>query len=326
MTDSRDPNVIVVTTAKNEGRFLLEWLAFHRLIGVKNFLIYTNDCEDDSPVLLDRLTELGIVIHQPNPIEPGEFPHLKASTRARTHPLVTEAEYVLLIDPDEFLVIKTGRNCISDLLATAPGADVICIQMRFFGDNGLSRLPRGLVIENFTAASFEYFPPNRRMKSLAKNSDVLSNITKNHQPGFNADRLPRIFNCAGMEVPPDVFGHERFLDMPNDYRSMKYAQLNHYAVKTFDYFRAKKMRGPAQRGFGKFHMGYWNKRNRNELRDTTILRDVPRVKALIEEWLQDPQLAASNKRCFEAYDDILKQAEDVEIDDAATENYRKRGH
>ncbi|MGB8813172.1 MAG: glycosyltransferase family 2 protein, partial [Paracoccaceae bacterium] len=36
----------IVTTMKNEGPFILEWIAYHRMIGVDDFLIYTNDCSD----------------------------------------------------------------------------------------------------------------------------------------------------------------------------------------------------------------------------------------------------------------------------------------
>ncbi len=31
---------------KNEGPYIVEWIAYHRAIGVDNFLIYTNGCED----------------------------------------------------------------------------------------------------------------------------------------------------------------------------------------------------------------------------------------------------------------------------------------
>ena len=34
-------NPTIVTTMKNEGPFILEWLAYHRAIGVDDFLINT---------------------------------------------------------------------------------------------------------------------------------------------------------------------------------------------------------------------------------------------------------------------------------------------
>ena len=44
--------ITALTCVKNEGPFLLEWIAFNRVIGVTDFLFYHNDCTDGT----DRLT------------------------------------------------------------------------------------------------------------------------------------------------------------------------------------------------------------------------------------------------------------------------------
>ncbi len=305
------PRVTEVAFAKNEGRFLLEWIAYHRLIGVTDFLIYTNDCEDESPALLDRLQAMGVVTHVPNPIEPGEQPQNKALGLAAKHPLVKSADYVLQIDIDEFLCIKTGMGRIADLIATAPGADAICIQMRFFGDNGLAQLPDGLVVEALTGASREDFALNDIVKSLARNNGVFDKITANHTPAFEPDSGPRFFNCGGAEIAPEAYNHERFRMIPQAYRSMKNAQLNHYAVKTFADYRAKKYRGTPANNDRKLTLRYWRERNRNDMQDGEILRHAAATKRLMADWLRDPRLVACNRRCFEAYEEILRKSEDI---------------
>lgn len=305
------PRVTEVAFTKNEGRFLLEWIAYHRTIGIGDFLVYTNDCEDESPALLDRLAEIGIVAHLPNPLGPGEQPQNKALSRALDHPLVKGAQWVLQIDPDEFLCIKAGGGRIEDLIATAPDADVISVQMRFFGDSGLAVLPDGLVIENLVNASREDFELNRIVKSLARNGGPFSKITANHMPGFEPKdgQHPHIFNAGGREIPREAYGGERFSKMPDAWRSMAFAQLNHYAVRTFADYRAKKYRGTAADNDKKLTLAYWHKRNRNEVRDTAILRHSGETRMLMNEWLADPVLAKCNRRCFEAYADIVKKAE-----------------
>ena len=40
---------------KNEGAFLVEWLAHHRACGFSDFLVYSNDCSDGTDLMLDRL-------------------------------------------------------------------------------------------------------------------------------------------------------------------------------------------------------------------------------------------------------------------------------
>jgi len=306
---SRSPRIAEVAFTKNEGRFLLEWIAYHRLIGVSDFLIYTNDCEDESPALLARLEEMGLATHRINPREPGKHVQKTALDDAMHHPLVTHADWVLQIDPDEFLVIKTGKGTIADLIATAPGADIVAVQMRFFGDSGLSRLGEGLVIEQLTRASREDFETNGIVKSLARNGAPFIKITANHMPGMEDDTRVRIFNAGGEEVPAPSTGTQRFRVMPESSRSMHFAQLNHYAVRTFADYRAKKYRGTAADNDKKLTLDYWRQRNRNEVGDLAIAPHIPAVKALMAQWLKDPVLAARNRRCCEAYAEIVKKAE-----------------
>jgi hypothetical protein len=310
---SEPPRVTEVAFTKNEGRFLLEWIAYHKAIGVTDFLVYTNDCEDESPALLDRLQEMGIAVHVPNPLEPGEGAQNKALNAAKDHPLVRRAQYVLQIDPDEFLCIKVGKGHIADLIASAPGADVIAVQMRFFGDSGLPRLSDGLVIEQLTHASRKAFAKNDIVKSLARNGGPFNRITCNHMPAFDPGwaRQPRIFNGGGEEVPREAYGGERFRNMPDKFRSMKNAQLNHYAVRTIADYRAKKYRGTAANNDKKLNPSYFHDRNRNEVRDATIAPHIPATKALMAQWLEDPVLAQLNKRCFEAYKEILRKSQDL---------------
>lgn len=303
--------VVEVAFTKNEGRFLLEWLAYHRAIGVGDFLIYTNDCEDGSPALLDRLAELGIVTHVPHTIGPDETPQLKALDSAVDHPLVRGADWVLQIDPDEFLCVKIGDGRIQDLIANAPGADVISVQMRFFGDSGLATLDDRLVIEALVQASEESFEKNNIVKSMARVGGPFYKITANHMPGFYPKRhqRPRIFNSAGVEIPKEAYGNERFRAIPDAYRTMSHAQLNHYAVRTFADYRAKKYRGTAANNDKKLHLNYWRERNRNEVRDVSAHAHLAAAKAQMAEWLKDPVLAKLDARCFEAYQEILVKAE-----------------
>jgi hypothetical protein len=55
--------ITLVATMRNEGPFLLEWVAYHRLIGFNDVLICTNDCVDGSPELLDALQNHGLLRH-----------------------------------------------------------------------------------------------------------------------------------------------------------------------------------------------------------------------------------------------------------------------
>lgn len=58
---------LIVTCMRDEGPFILEWLAHHKSIGFTDFLIYSNDCEDGTDQILDRLHEMREITHIPNP-------------------------------------------------------------------------------------------------------------------------------------------------------------------------------------------------------------------------------------------------------------------
>ena len=63
---------------KNEGPFILEWLAYHRSIGVDDFLIYTNECSDGTAEILDRLQQMGVLQHRDNTDWKGNSPQQHA--------------------------------------------------------------------------------------------------------------------------------------------------------------------------------------------------------------------------------------------------------
>ena len=65
---------VIMTTMKNEGPFILEWVAYNLSIGVTGFVIFTNNCEDGTDLIADRLTELGYASHRPNDVSDGAPP------------------------------------------------------------------------------------------------------------------------------------------------------------------------------------------------------------------------------------------------------------
>ena len=101
---------LAITSVKNEGPFLLEWLAHHRAVGFTDFLVFSNDCDDGTDAMLDRLAELGWLTHLPNPGPWKEGPQWAALKRADAHPLVAQADWIAVIDVDvATYVLRTRR-------------------------------------------------------------------------------------------------------------------------------------------------------------------------------------------------------------------------
>jgi len=100
----------VVATLRNEGPYILEWLAYHMSLGFEHFFLYTNDNEDGSDDLLAALAELGHVTLITNDARNAR-PQYKAYGHAfKALPHILDYEWALVIDCDEFLVLASDRG------------------------------------------------------------------------------------------------------------------------------------------------------------------------------------------------------------------------
>ena len=69
-------SLVALSTMKDEGPFVVEWVAHHLAVGFTKLMVYTNDCSDGTDTLLKRLEALDIgVHHRENVIPAGIKPH-----------------------------------------------------------------------------------------------------------------------------------------------------------------------------------------------------------------------------------------------------------
>src|SRR5688572_1067673 len=104
MLDAK-PTITLCAVLKNEAPYVLEWIAYHRAIGVSEFLLYDNESTDLTTQLLENLEKLGIVTVLPWPTVEGVSPQLSALN----HTLLRaegSASFVANIDLDEFLAME----------------------------------------------------------------------------------------------------------------------------------------------------------------------------------------------------------------------------
>ena len=125
----------LVATAKNEGPFLLEWVAYHRVIGFDNFILYQNDSDDYTDKILRTLKRMGVVKYFYNAAKRGAH-QVRAYRRASRQESFRQADWVMALDLDEFLVINTGNGHLDDLISGLDGADYAMINWRRFGNGG----------------------------------------------------------------------------------------------------------------------------------------------------------------------------------------------
>ena len=113
--------IVAILCVRNEGAFLLDWLAHHRASGIDHVVALSNDCTDGTDALLDRLETLGHVTHVRN-----DGPHDKRGIQFnglrradRTDP-VRKADWLLALDIDEFVNVHVGDRTLARTLTALP--------------------------------------------------------------------------------------------------------------------------------------------------------------------------------------------------------------
>ena len=266
--------VTAVLCVKNEGAFLLEWLAHHRACGVSDFLVFSNDCDDGTEAMLDRLQALGWLTHVRNPGPHGEGPQWAALKQADRHPLVTGADWVLPLDIDEFVNVHVGDRTIPALLSALPEATAITLTWRLFGNAGVVEYRDAPVTETFTRAApaILHWPWRALLfKTLVRNDGSYGKLGVHRPRAPLAGRLAaqRWFDGSGRVLPAAFHRGRIFSDVGREHHAL--VQLNHYPLGAVESFLLKRDRGRAVHAAGGLDAGYWVERNFAAEEDRSIL-------------------------------------------------------
>ncbi len=264
---------LAVLCVRNEGAFLLEWLAHHRGIGFTDFLVFSNDCDDGTDAMLDRLAAMGELTHIRNdgPHEGGvQWTAMKIADK---HSLVKNADWLMTLDIDEFVNIHVGDHTLDALIATLPDADAITLTWRLFGNAGVERFQDRPVTEIFdrAAPAVMYWPWRAFMfKTLYRNTGAYRKLGV-HRPrspvGGKADAT-RWFDGEGRELEARFRRQQIF--SPFGRSNIALAQLNHYALGAMESYIVKRDRGRAVHGGDSLGLDYWSERNWCQVQDRSI--------------------------------------------------------
>lgn len=295
------PRFQLVATMRDEGPFLLEWIAYHRTIGFDDVLICSNDCSDHSDALLDLLARRGVVTHvrcKPAPDEKPQFVAYDAAAR-RLHP--RPEDWLMVLDADEFLNVHVGDGGVRDLVAAVPEATAYMVSWRVFGSSGHRRWSREPVIERFTRAAPGGHGVNDCFKTLFRRADCYRCMLLPHGPGFARTKAVgelRPVDAAGEALDERYARAEEFLQISPAVHAL--AQINHYNTRSWDDYLVKHRRTGGIDAWERDPN--WQIFDRNEEEDRSIQRQLPAVREVIARWLDDPKIARAQRRCWDAYD------------------------
>lgn len=282
--------ITLVACMRNEAAVLPEWIAYHRAIGVTDFVVFTNDCEDGTDLMLDRLAEFGGVHHVPNPRQGKKTVQWKALNRARHHSAVKKADWVGVLDADEFLVIHPGEGKLQDLIASDPDAAGFILSWRMFGCSGFSTPSEDVrLTTRFTRAA-----PDRMLwpwrsvqhKCLWRNSGRYKKLGVHRplEPTSEAQDEYWVDDRGQRQPPPKAT--VSLHDQPR----YGLAQINHYALGSHRDFLLKQERGRPNRSDLPIVLDYWIERDFNDVEDQSILRFSDAIEDGIASIMTDTKL------------------------------------
>lgn len=288
--------VTAVTCLRNEGAFVLEWMAHHRTLGITDFLVFSNDCQDGTDAMLDRLSDMGLLVHVRNDGPHPEGPQWAALKAADRAPLVQGADWLIGLDIDEFLTIRTGDGTLPALIAACPEATGFALTWRMFGNAGVDRLEDTPVTRRFLRAAPEvlHWPWRAQMvKTLFRNDGSFRKLGVHRPRNRNPDVPARWVDGSGRPLPDSFLRGRVFTDPGSAPYAL--AQINHYALGSFCDYLVKVNRGRANRDAAPFDLGYWADRNFCDVEDHSALPIADRAEPLLRGWLADPVLGPLHK-------------------------------
>lgn len=275
------PGLTVISTMKNEGAFVLEWLAHYRALGAEHFLIAHNDCEDPLPAMLARLEELGLVrAHATRNWAHGGIQRT-ALRQARWYEEVTKARWIWVCDVDEFLTVHVGDGSFAALIDATPEAEVIAVNWRVFGSAGQTEYLETPVTKQFSRC--ETPPRLAYVKSLFAGLQRVGRIGIHCPHPREGSRLGAASAGGGLRWDDRA----RMMTRP-DWTT---AQVNHYALRGLHSFLVKRDRGRVNHAGEDMAADYWARFDLNAAEDHAIRRYDDAVAGELARLRADPELA-----------------------------------
>jgi SAM-dependent methyltransferase len=305
------PRHLVISTMKNEAPFILEWVAHYKAIGFTDFLVYTNDCDDATVPLLDRLTERGILRHEPNQVL-RRGPHKSALKYAQDHWMVAQADWVLICDVDEFLNLQ-AHVTIQDYMDSLPSdTDMVTFPWQVFGSGGQIRFRDQPVTEQFTRCEAAPGQGGVRLRDI---KTMFRRASEVHRFGLHR---PRFRDNAVSGFVWRTPNGEDISDKMNNSAAARVrwpaaadsAYMNHYPIRAVESYMMKKLRGRANHVNEDLGEEYFYKWDRNYQADTSIVRFAPAMVRELDVLLEDADTArlhAEGVRQFETRIAELKE-------------------
>lgn len=256
---SRPPShyVSLCCIVKDENAYIIEWINYHRKIGVERFYIYDNDSSVPlESTLKEFIKEKIVVVHKIT----GSAVQCDAYNLCLKN-YGKQSKWIAFIDVDEFIVPKSTCGDLRTFLKDYEKYGGVGLNWLMFGSNGHITKGKEPQYERFLYRSKESFSDNDHIKSIV-------------QPKLTKTALnPHFFEYQ--KNNHCVNENFQFIEGAFSPNSTTKIQLNHYFCRSLEEFKEKIVRGRAdttnleeQRKLADFEE--FNK-TANQIKDESIL-------------------------------------------------------
>lgn len=264
----------IVSISKNEGPYLVEWIEFHRLVGVNKFYFYDNESSDDTKEILKPYIDKNIVEYT---FISGVGRQLDAYNDAiKQHK--NECRWMAFIDMDEYLMpsvpFKPLHQIVDEIiLKAAQGAAGVGVNWAIYGTSGLKKRPKGLITENYKFRAENEYYLNIHIKCIC-NPRLVTNYISPHYPLY----------IRGGYTVKEAYG-TRLIGWGANRIIYKNLRINHYYTKSEEEYAAKRARGLGDRSgiYGDEHFEQYNK---NDIYDFNMQPYIKILKSRVENYPQ----------------------------------------
>lgn len=231
ITDKNN-SVELVAIAKNESRFLVEWLAHYLSLGFDRITVYDHGSTDDTGEILGKLAVRFPIRRIPWSPDYNVSPQMSAYAHALGS---RSLEWMAFFDVDEFLVLNDRYSGIKNFLSEFDeGVGAVAINWLTFGSGGHVERDYGLVTEAFRTGGPRDWKNNRHIKTIGRPTCIKSMGIHDCLLKSGAYVTP---TGAPLQMP-----EKRGIAHAVDHSR---AQLNHYQCKSVADFNEKIKRGRA---------------------------------------------------------------------------------
>lgn len=213
-------DIVIVAIIKNEGKYIEEWVKYHKCIGIDKIYLYDNGSTDSTQDVLAPYISSGY-------IKLIDFPGVGRQLDAYNNALKQfgdKCKYMAFIDADEFILLEDHNlnliKVLDEIVGMNKHSGGVAVNWRMFGSSGyISKPPHGGVLDNFLYRAKDNGKGNGCIKSIVMPKFVVK-YQHAHYPTY-------IFGKFNVDENGKIVKGWR-----NEIGKTKIIRINHYFTKS----------------------------------------------------------------------------------------------